>query len=50
MVLVQKQTKNDEAGQPYPPSETPTATIGESGKRFFMCSITADRSSVFAAQ
>jgi len=49
-LLVQKQAKTDEASQPYPPSETPTAMIGESGKRFFMCSMTADKSSVFAAQ
>jgi len=37
-------------GQTYPPSETPTAMIGEPGKRFPTCSITSDRSSVFDAQ
>jgi len=36
--------------QTYPPSETPTAMIGEPGKRFPTCSITSDRSSVFDAQ
>jgi len=35
---------------PYPPRETPTAMTGQPGKRFCTCSITAARSSVFAAQ